>query len=206
MMAFLAELKRRNVIRMGGLYLVAAWLTVQVASTVLPMFDAPSRMPRAIVILLAIGFVPALVFAWLFELTPQGVKRESEIDRTDSITPQTGRRMDRMIPAGLALIIVLMGIERVRFAGRGAGSAPSRSTATGSGNDAAAPEKGSVGLSDAHLNWLWQPEAWSVKARQSPAFQGFAKRIGLVEYWKKYGRPDLCAPQPAEGPYAFACR
>ena len=117
-MSLIEELKRRNVIRMAGLYLVAAWLMVQVSSTVLPMFDAPAWVPRAIVILLVIGFVPALVFAWVFELTPQGVKRESEIDRTQSITPRTGRRIDRMILVGLALIIVLMGIERVWFAAR----------------------------------------------------------------------------------------
>src|SRR5215475_7791960 len=117
-MQLLEELRRRNVIRMAGLYLVAAWLAVQVSSTVLPMFDAPPWVPRAIVVLLAIGFVPALVFAWVFELTPQGVKRESKIDRADSITPQTGRRMDRMMLAGLALIIVLMGVERVWFAAR----------------------------------------------------------------------------------------
>jgi TolB-like protein len=117
-MSLIEELKRRNVIRMAGLYLVAAWLTVQVSSTVLPMFDAPAWVPRAIVILLAIGFVPAMVFAWVFELTPQGVKRESEIDRTQSITPRTGRSIDRMILVGLALIIVLMGIERVWFAAR----------------------------------------------------------------------------------------
>jgi len=117
-MSLIEELKRRNVIRMAGLYLVAAWLTVQVSSTVLPMFDAPAWVPRAIVILFVIGFVPALVFAWVFELTPQGVKRESEIDRTQSITPRTGRSIDRMILVGLALIIVLMGIERVWFAGR----------------------------------------------------------------------------------------
>ncbi len=62
-----------------------------------------------------------------------------------------------------------------------------------------------VGLSDAYLNWLWQPEAWSLKARQSAAFQGFARRIGLTEYWKKYGWPDLCKPQPEGGSDAFTC-
>jgi TolB-like protein/Tfp pilus assembly protein PilF len=116
--SFLAELRRRNVIRMAGLYLVGAWLITQVSSTVLPMFDAPAWLPRTIVILLAIGFVPALVFAWAFELTPAGIKRESEVERDESIMPRTGRRMDRMILVGLALIILLMGIERVWFAER----------------------------------------------------------------------------------------
>ena len=68
--SFFAELKRRNVVRMAGLYLVAAWLLTHVASTVLPMYGAAAWLPRSIVILLAIGFIPALVFSWVFELTP----------------------------------------------------------------------------------------------------------------------------------------
>jgi TolB-like protein len=82
------------------------------------------------VVLLGIGFVPAMLFSWVFELTPQGVKRESQIDRTESITPRTGRRIDRMILVGLALIIVLMGIERVWFAAR-TSNAAALPTATG---------------------------------------------------------------------------
>ena len=70
----------------------------------------------------------------------------------------------------------------------------------------AAFEQGKSGLSDGYLNYLWQPEAWSRKARQDPSFQGFAKRMGMVDYWKRYGWPDLCKPTPAAGPDAFACR
>jgi TolB-like protein len=70
----------------------------------------------------------------------------------------------------------------------------------------AAFEQGKSGLSDSYLNWLWQPEAWSRKARQDPSFQGFAKRMGMVDYWKRYGWPDLCKPTPAAGPDAFVCR
>jgi len=122
-MSLIEELKRRNVIRMAGLYLVGAWLVTQVAGTVLPMFGAPEWLPRTIVILLAIGFVPALIFAWVFELTPEGIKRDSEVKAEESIAPQTARRMDRMILVGLALIIVLMGVERVWFAARTSNSA-----------------------------------------------------------------------------------
>jgi TolB-like protein len=67
-------------------------------------------------------------------------------------------------------------------------------------------EQGKSGLSDAYLNWLWAPEPWSRKARQDPAFQGFAKRIGMVDYWKQFGWPDLCKPAPARGPDAFVCQ
>ena len=90
-MSLLEEIKRRNVLRIAGLYLVGAWLIVQVAGTVLPMFDAPAWLPRTIVIVLAIGFIPALIFAWAFELTPEGLKRETDVDRTESITPHTGK-------------------------------------------------------------------------------------------------------------------
>ena len=91
---FFSELKRRNVLRMAGLYLVGAWLVVQVAGTVLPMFGAPEWLPRTIVVLLAIGFVPAVIFSWVFELTPQGLKREDDVAPEQSITPQTGRATD----------------------------------------------------------------------------------------------------------------
>jgi len=67
-------------------------------------------------------------------------------------------------------------------------------------------EHGHSGLSDAYLNWLWQPEPWSRKARQAPAFQGFALRIGMVDYWTRQGWPDLCKPTSANGAEAFVCQ
>src|SRR5690242_16382308 len=103
--SFFTELKRRNVIRMAGLYLVGAWLLTQVATTLLPLFGAPEWLLRRVVVLLAIGFIPALIFSWVFELTPKGLKREEEIPTHESITPQTGRRMDRMIIVVLVLAL-----------------------------------------------------------------------------------------------------
>src|SRR6201982_1722653 len=96
---FFAELKRRNVIRMAGLYLVGAWLLTQVASTVLPMFGAPEWLPRSIVVPLGLAFMPAFVFSWSFERTPQGLKRDADVPLEQSIAPKTGRRMDRIIIA-----------------------------------------------------------------------------------------------------------
>src|SRR5437660_4099532 len=103
---FFSELKRRNVVRMAGLYLVGAWLLTQIASTVLPMFGAPDWLPRSIVSLLAIGFIPALIFSWVFELTPQGLKRDEDVSPEESIAPQTARRMNRMI---IAVLLVALG-------------------------------------------------------------------------------------------------
>ena len=109
---FFTELKRRNVIRMAGLYLVGAWLAVQVAGTVLPMFGAPDWLPRIIVVLLAIGFVPAAIFSWVFEITPEGLRREEDVAPEQSVTPQTGRRMDRMIIVVMALALGYFGFDK----------------------------------------------------------------------------------------------
>jgi TolB-like protein/Tfp pilus assembly protein PilF len=111
-MNFFTELKRRNVIRAAGLYLVGAWLLTQVASTVLPMFGAPDWLPRSIVILLVIGFVPALIFSWVFELTPQGLKRDEDVPTEQSIGPKTGRSMDRMIIVVLVLAVGYFAVDK----------------------------------------------------------------------------------------------
>src|ERR1700716_3577809 len=115
---FFAELKRRNVIRFAGLYLVGAWLLVQVAGTVLPMFGAPDWLPRSIVSLLAIGFIPALIFSWVFELTRQGLKRDEDVPPEESIAPQTARRMNRMIIAVLVLALGYFVVDKFVLAPR----------------------------------------------------------------------------------------
>ena len=107
-----SELKRRNVIRVAGLYLVGAWLLIQVASTMLPAFDAPAWVLRAIIITLAVGFIPALIFSWAFELTPQGLKREEEVPPNESMTPHTGRRIDQLIIAVLVLALAYFGFDK----------------------------------------------------------------------------------------------
>lgn len=112
-MTLLAELQRRNVLRMAGLYLVGAWLVVQVAATMLPAFEAPAWVLRVLVGVLALGFGVALVFSWVYELTPEGLKRESEIPVGASITAHTARRMDRLIVAGLALAIAVVVVDRL---------------------------------------------------------------------------------------------
>src|SRR6202795_4033551 len=104
-MSLFSELKRRNVIRVAGLYLVGAWLLTQVASTLLPTFDVPSWALRGLIITLAVGFIPAVIFSWVFELTSEGLKREDDVAPEHSITPQTGRRMDRTIIVVLVLAL-----------------------------------------------------------------------------------------------------
>jgi len=109
---FFGELRRRNVIRMAGLYVVAAWLLIQVSGTVLPMFDAPAWLPRSIVFLLALGFIPTLIFSWVFELTPEGLRREGQVPAEQSITSETGQRMNHMIIAVLVLALAFFGFDK----------------------------------------------------------------------------------------------
>jgi TolB-like protein/Tfp pilus assembly protein PilF len=115
---FFAELKRRNVIRVAGLYLVGAWLLTQVASTLLPAFDVPSWALRGLIVILALGFIPAVIFSWVFELTPQGLKREDDVAPEQSITPQTGRRMDRIIIVVLVLALGYFAFDKFALAPR----------------------------------------------------------------------------------------
>jgi hypothetical protein len=77
-MSLFSELKRRNVFRVAAAYLVVGWLLVEVATTLLPIFGAPDWFARALVIIVALGFFPVIIFSWVYELTPQGIKRESE--------------------------------------------------------------------------------------------------------------------------------
>ncbi len=111
-MTLLAELKRRNVIRMAGLYLVGAWLVVQVAETLLPLYDTPGWVLKALVLLLALGFLPMLVFSWVFELTPDGLKRDAEVAPEDSVGPRTARRLDQLTILGLIAVVALIAADR----------------------------------------------------------------------------------------------
>jgi TolB-like protein len=115
-MKLLVELKRRNVIRMAGLYLVGAWLLVQVAATLLPVFGAPEWVMKVLVGLLAFGFLAALVFSWIYELTPEGLKRDGEVAASESIAPQTARRMDRMIIVALLLALGYFAFDKFALA------------------------------------------------------------------------------------------
>ncbi|WIG55182.1 MAG: Adenylate cyclase [Rhodanobacteraceae bacterium] len=108
MIRFLAELRRRNVFRAGTLYAAVAWLIVQIATQVFPFFGIADWVVRLIVVAAAIGFPFVLAFAWYYELTPEGLKLESEVPRAVSIRWQTGRRLDYAIIAVLCVIVVLL--------------------------------------------------------------------------------------------------
>ena len=116
-MSFFAELKRRNVFRVGIAYVLLGWAVLQGADFLLDLAGAPDWVIRALAVIGLVGFPFALFFAWAFELTPEGVKREKDVDRSQSITRQTSRKLNGVIIGLLLVIIALMAVERIFFAG-----------------------------------------------------------------------------------------
>ena len=125
-MALISELKRRNVFRVALLYLVAGWVILQVAELLFDVLKLPDWTSRLVLGLLVLGFPLALIFSWVYELTPEGLKREHEIDRNQSITHSTARKLDMVVGALLVVAIGMLAFDR--YAGRehSAGGAASR--------------------------------------------------------------------------------
>ena len=111
-MSLIIELKRRNVFRVGAAYTVVSWLFIQIAETIFPLFGYDDSLARTVVIVLAICFIPTLIFAWVFELTPEGLKKEKDVDRTQSNTTHTGKKLDRMIMVVLVFALGYFAIDK----------------------------------------------------------------------------------------------
>ncbi|WP_439106204.1 tetratricopeptide repeat protein [Congregibacter sp.] len=116
-MSFLGELKRRNVFRVAGVYTVVGWLLVQVAATVEEAIALPAWFDAVVLSFLVIVFPIALIFAWAFELTPDGIKRTSSVDEDESITAQTGSKLDVVLIISFLLFAGAMVMPR--FLGEG---------------------------------------------------------------------------------------
>ena len=116
---FFAELKRRNVYKVAVAYVVVGWLLVQVTTQVFPFFEIPSWGVRLVVLLIVIGFPIALVLAWAFELTPEGIKRTEDLDASKSIARRTGRKLTGIIIAVAFVALGLLLLQRVGIGHRG---------------------------------------------------------------------------------------
>ena len=112
---FLGELKRRNVYRVAITYTVVSWVLIQIATQVFPFFEIPMWAVRVLVLLLALGFPVALIFAWAFELTPEGIKRTEEVPPHESIRHHTGRKLLAFAAVAAAIAV---GLYLVPFARR----------------------------------------------------------------------------------------
>lgn len=204
-MSFVRELKRRNVFRVGIAYAAATWLLIQVADIVFPRLGLPDSAVSLVIALLAIGFIPALILAWAFELTPEGLKREEDVDRSESITPQTARKLDRVIMGIMAVVIAFLVLDRFAFTEdtQRATQATEAQTTTVGSDDKPAKNSGpsiavlpfvnmsgdvdneyfSDGLTETLLHMLAQLPELRVAARTSSfAFKG--RDAGIVEIAK----------------------
>ena len=112
-MSFFEELKRRNVIRMAMLYLVASWVILQVADVLFDALELPSAWARGVLAVLILGFPVALVISWVYEVTPEGIKREKDVDPSQSITPQTGHKINILIVVLLVVAIATVAVDRL---------------------------------------------------------------------------------------------
>ncbi|MGB7452930.1 MAG: tetratricopeptide repeat protein, partial [Lysobacterales bacterium] len=196
--------------RVGIAYTVATWLLIQVTDTVFPRIGLPDSAVTLVIALLVIGFIPALIFAWAFEMTPEGLKREKDVDRTQSITPTTGRKLDRMIIGILTVAVGYLLIDKLVLKGSEPFSQqPAAQVSEGSGEKRAlipAAETGpsvavlpfvnmsgdadneyfSDGLTETLLHMLAQLPDLRVAARTSSfAFKG--KDLGIEEISKALG-------------------
>jgi hypothetical protein len=111
------ELKRRNVFKVAFAYVVVAWLVAQVLQLVFESFGTPEWVMKTVLVLMAMGLLFALFFAWAFELTPEGLKREHEVDRSQSITPHTGKKLNNTIFLVMALAIAYFSYDKFKLSG-----------------------------------------------------------------------------------------
>ncbi len=190
-MSFITELKRRNVFRVAIVYAVVAWLIAQVAELALDSFAAPGWIIKTVLLLLAIGFPLALIFAWAFELTSEGIKREKDIDRSESIARQTGRKIDYTIIAVLVLALAYFAADK--FLLGSPRDVEQRSTTTDKSiavlpfvnmSSDSEQEYFSDGISEELLNVLSKIPGLLVSARTS-SFQFKGEHRDVIEIGKK---------------------
>ncbi len=111
-MSLIAELKRRNVFRVAVAYAIVAWLLLEVASVIFPGLHLPDWTLTFLIVVILAGFPLALILAWAFELTPEGIKRDAEVDRTESTTHVTGRKLDFAIIGLLVIAVIYFAVDK----------------------------------------------------------------------------------------------
>ena len=112
-MSFVAELKRRNVIRVAAAYLVASWLLLQIMDVLVSLLDLPGWVGKLAFLFIALGFVPALIISWAYEMTPEGLRRDSEVTHDQATALQTAGKLDRVTIAMLVIVVAIVVIDRL---------------------------------------------------------------------------------------------
>ncbi len=113
-MSLVAELRRRNVFRVAAAYLVVGWLLTEVLTAILATVNAPDWVSRAVVLIFAFGFIPAVVLSWFYEITPEGIKRDSQVERRAAVGGKTGRKIDHLAIVAIVFLIVAVGLFSAR--------------------------------------------------------------------------------------------
>ena len=195
---FWSELKRRNVFRVGIAYCAAGWVVIQIAAVLFPLFGAPAWILKVVTTLVILGLPLALVFAWAFELTPQGLKRTEDVPPGESTTRRTGRYLDFLIIGVLGVAVGLFALDKfvwdteptaVQSAARDASVDPPQRAADGTRSSIAVlpfvnmsndPEQEyfSDGIAEELMNALARFKALKVAARTS-AFSFKGKDVAL---------------------------
>jgi TolB-like protein/predicted Zn-dependent protease len=114
-MSFFHELKRRNVFKVAIAYAIAAWILIEITATTFPILKLPEWTVTLVTVLVLVAFPLTLIFAWAFELTPEGIKKEKNVDRLESITHVTGRKLDFAIIGAMAVAIVFLLADKLLF-------------------------------------------------------------------------------------------
>src|SRR5262245_60063193 len=198
---FFVELKRRNVYKVAVAYAVVAWLLIQAASILFPTFEAPAWVMKVFVAVIVLGFPIALIFSWAFEITPEGLKRESDVEAERSITHHTGRRIVgvTIVVAVIATALFVFQLLRPRLIGPGSSlsatvhALPEKSVAV-LAFDNLSDDKGSEyfsdGISEELLTVLQKIPGLRVAARTS-AFSFKGKSATAQEIGQKLGVANL---------------
>jgi TolB-like protein/Tfp pilus assembly protein PilF len=184
-MSIVPELRRRNVFRVAAAYLVVGWLLTEVLTTILPTLGAPDWASRAVILIFAFGFLPAVVLAWFFEITPDGIKREHEVDRDNPAHERVARRIDKLTIATAITLIIVIGLFSAQYTGEDALENNAEVSATSVAvlpfvnmSDDADNEYFSDGLTETLLHMLAQIPDLKVAARTSSfAFKGENRSI-----------------------------
>ncbi|HEY5776758.1 MAG TPA: tetratricopeptide repeat protein [Xanthomonadales bacterium] len=164
-MSFFSELKRRNVFKVAAAYLIVAWLLLQISDTLVPALHLPEWFNSGVAFLLIIGFPIAIIFAWAFEMTPEGLKKEKDIDRSQSVTAHTGKRLNTTI-----LLLMAMAIAYLLF-DKFSGTRP----------DSSSTPATEVAHSVVQQNPEPAPVAVATDTRQSIAVLPFANRSNVED-------------------------
>jgi TolB-like protein/Tfp pilus assembly protein PilF len=107
-----SELRRRNVFRVAAAYVIVGWLLTEISTTVLPTFGAPDWIAKTLIFVVALAFIPVLIFAWAFEMTPEGIKREKDVVRDASITSRTGKKLDYVTIVAVVVGVAFLGFSK----------------------------------------------------------------------------------------------